>query len=88
MKISTEQVKKVLHSNQSAAPDMKVVDRAVVRLMDGKLIDEVAKKVEGMPDREELVESLRARVEAGTYRPDANDIADAMIRRAIADSLV
>ena len=87
VKISTDQVKKALLANQAASPDMKVVDDAVVRLLDGKLIDAVVEKVREMPDREEVVASLKARVEAGTYRPDAMDIADAMIRRAIADSL-
>jgi negative regulator of flagellin synthesis FlgM len=40
-----------------------------------------------MPDREEMVASLKARIEAGEYNPSAEDIVDTMIRRAIADRM-
>ena len=38
-----------------------------------------------MPDREDMIASLKARIEAGTYHVSGADIADAMARRAIAD---
>ena len=42
--------------------------------------------VERLPDvREEIVASLRARIEAGTYQVTGEQIADMMMRRLLAD---
>jgi len=40
-----------------------------------------------MPDREAMISELKARIEAGTYNPTGDEIADAMMRRAVADRL-
>ena len=40
-----------------------------------------------MPDRDEMVASIKARIEAGEYDVSGEDVADAMIRRAIADKV-
>ncbi len=87
MKISTEQVKKVLSAAAHPAPDMKSVDKTVIKLMDAELIAKLTLEVEKMGDREEMVAALKARIEAGEYQPTGDDIADAMIRRAVADSI-
>jgi anti-sigma28 factor (negative regulator of flagellin synthesis) len=40
----------------------------------------------GLPDvREEIVASLRARIEAGTYFVSGDQIAEMMLRRLLAD---
>ncbi|MBI1757120.1 MAG: flagellar biosynthesis anti-sigma factor FlgM [Fimbriimonas ginsengisoli] len=52
---------------------------------DKPLIKRVTKDVENMPDREEMVAELKAKVESGEYNPTGDEIADAMIRRNIAD---
>ncbi|MFQ3667999.1 MAG: flagellar biosynthesis anti-sigma factor FlgM [Fimbriimonadaceae bacterium] len=45
----------------------------------------VVRQVIRMPDREDRVAEIRARIEAGDYNPTGYEIAEAMIRRAIAD---
>ncbi|MCW5941125.1 MAG: flagellar biosynthesis anti-sigma factor FlgM [Fimbriimonadaceae bacterium] len=51
----------------------------------GDIVARLTKRIANMPEREELVAELKARIEAGTYNPTGEEIADAMIRRAIAD---
>ncbi|MEZ5163030.1 MAG: flagellar biosynthesis anti-sigma factor FlgM [Fimbriimonadaceae bacterium] len=83
MKISTAQIEAIL--KQQEAPNAEKVDDAVIRLTDADLIKQVTQSVNEMPDREEMIADLRARIEAGTYKPSGDEIVDTMIRRAIAD---
>lgn len=87
MKISIEQLNKVVSLGGEVTPPAAKVDEAVIRLTDGDLIRDVVQSVQDMPDREEMVADLKARIEAGTYNPSGEEIADAMIRRAIADRI-
>lgn len=87
MKISNEQLQKVADSGGSITPDSALVDAAVIKLTDKALIEEITHKVADMPDRDDLVAELKARVEAGDYNPTGEEIADAMVRRAIADQV-
>ena len=87
MKISNEQLKKVAESGGSITPDSAQIDAAVIKLTDKALIQEITDKVVDMPDREAMVAELKAKIEAGEYNPTGADIADAMVRRAIADSV-
>lgn len=52
-----------------------------------EMVQLLVSKVVSMPDREDRVAELKARYEAGEYNPTSEEIADAMIRRSIADSL-
>jgi anti-sigma28 factor (negative regulator of flagellin synthesis) len=61
--------------------------RAQEALSDVELIRRVTQEVVHMPDREDRIAELRAQIEAGEYNPTGDDIADAMIRRAIADRI-
>lgn len=54
---------------------------------DGPMIKELVAAVRAMPDREDRIAELKARIESGEYKPAADEIADAMIRRAIADRI-
>jgi negative regulator of flagellin synthesis FlgM len=55
---------------------IKVSERATA-------ISELTAKAERLPEvREERVEALRALVQAGEYRPTADEIADAMVKDA------
>ncbi|MEM4409662.1 MAG: flagellar biosynthesis anti-sigma factor FlgM [Candidatus Caldarchaeum sp.] len=110
MKVSEEQVRKVLEEIRAQrAPEGSVVREpqrvyrgVVVELPedsplfaqghggethpDADLIAEVRDAILSMPEvREELVAELRARIERGEYHVSAQDIAEAMVRRAIAD---
>ena len=88
MRISDEEVKKVLDRPGT------VLDQAISELEkvnrlhnDPKIIRDVCQAVSHFPDREEMIESLRAMIAEGTYHPSANDIVEGMIRRTIADSI-
>ncbi len=87
MKISADQLKKVAESGGSITPDSAQIDAAVIKLTDKDLILEVTHKVVDMPDRDAMVAELKAKIEAGEYNPTSEEIADAMVRRAIADSV-
>lgn len=87
MKISNEQLRKVAEAGGSITPDSAQIDAAVIKLTDKALIDELTHKVADMPDRDEMVAELKAKIEAGEYNVTGEQIADAMIRRAIADQV-
>lgn len=82
MKISDAQIQVILRS-QAAATIEQLTETATDA--DDELINNVTQAVMAMPDREEMIESLRAQIAAGTYAPTSSEIAEAMIRRAIAD---
>ncbi len=84
VKISTDQINKI---KQGESPTKETVDEAVIRLTDKELIKDMVARIHEMPDREDMVAELQARIEAGEYNPTGDEIADAMIRRAIADSV-
>lgn len=86
MKISTEQLNKVLEGKADTL-DSKKVEESVIRLTDADLIKKVTADVNEMPDREDFVNELKAKLEAGEYNPTGEEIADAMIRRTIADRI-
>ena len=86
MRISDNEVKKLLSTPSTEVEAIvefspEVYDPAA----DQDLIRKVKADVMSMSDREEMVADLKARVEAGTYNPTGDEIADTMIRRSIAD---
>jgi negative regulator of flagellin synthesis FlgM len=85
MKLSTEQLAKV--NELGGKLSETAVDNAVIRLMDADLIKQVTQDINAMPDREDLVAELKAKIDAGTYQATSDDIVVAMARRAIADRL-
>ncbi|HCE00871.1 MAG TPA: hypothetical protein DER07_07485 [Armatimonadetes bacterium] len=97
MRISDEQVKKVLASAKEARssesaeayyhPVIGQISKPVAKEEDVELVRELTEKVKQMPDREDLIADLRARIAAGQYNPSGEEIAEAMIRRAIADRI-
>ncbi|GEM_PF-796261 len=84
VKISNEQIEKI---KQGDAVSKAKVDTAVIKLTDSELILRVTRDVNNMPDRENMIDDLKARIEAGTYNPSGDEIIDTMIRRAIADKI-
>ena len=87
MRISDTQVKKVLSEEWAAYHDVLVgqISKPVAREIDQDLINKITAEVSAMPDREEMVAELKAKIEAGEYNPTGDEIVEAMIRRAIAD---
>ncbi len=88
MRISDTEIKKILNGEYSVVEDIMKHERvSELKRENEDLIKQVTKDVMEMPDREAMVAELKARIEAGTYNPTGDEIADAMIRRSVADRL-
>lgn len=84
--IEVTNVQKIIHSRQLVAEIVEIgLERS--RAEDEQTVKEVTRAVISMPDREDRIAELKARIESGTYHVSGEDIADRMIRRNIADSL-
>ena len=88
MRISDSEIKKILNGEYSVVEDIIKHERvSEIKRENEELIAQVTKDVLAMPDREAMIAELKAKIEAGTYNPSGDDIADAMMRRAVADRL-
>lgn len=90
MRISDNEVKKVLSGEYAIAREITQIGEAsesARREADQELVAQVVQSVIAAPDREAMVAELKARIEAGEYNPTGDEIADAMIRRSIADRI-
>ncbi len=91
MKVSMEQVRKVVEQSKLQPSDLKtetLFDKDLTASADAKLIRQVVDEVMQMPEvRAELVAELKAKIELGEYSPSSEDIVEAMVRRAIADRI-
>ncbi len=54
---------------------------------DEELIRQLTHDIIEMEDREDMIMSLKERIAKGEYNPTSEEIADTMIRRAIADRI-
>ncbi len=86
MRISDKEIKKIL-DNPELIEAIVNIEEARVRQQDVELVRDLTATVAALPDREAMIEDLKARIEAGTYNPTAEDIVQGMVRRAIADHL-
>lgn len=91
MKVSIEQVRKVVEQVRTQHPELQatpILDQDPASSPDAQLIRQVVEEVMKMPEvREELVAELKARIERGEYNPSSEEIVEAMVRRAIADKV-
>jgi hypothetical protein len=87
MQISDAQVKMVREMLANEIQEMDLPLEAYPRPEDADLIKQTVQSVHNMPDREDRIAELKAKIEAGQYKPTGDEIADAMIRRATADRL-
>ena len=87
MRISDKETSKVVQHYGVASVDAGAGVETPPRETDVALIRELTDDVIRMPDREDMVAEIKARVESGSYHPTGDEIADAMVRRAIADSI-
>jgi len=90
MRISDTEVKKVLSGEYAIAHEITKIgeeSEAAHQEADQTIVHEVTQSVIEMPDREEMIANLKARIEAGEYNPTGDEIADTMIRRSIADRI-
>lgn len=86
MRISDNEVKKIL-GGQAIVEEIVQIGETAVREADKQLTAQVTQSVIQMGDREDMIADLKARIEAGTYNPTGDEIADTMIRRSIADRI-
>lgn len=87
MQISDAQVKMVREMLAHEIQEMDLPLESYPRPEDAGLIKEVVQSVHDLPVREDRVAELKAKIEAGQYNPTGDEIADAMIRRAVADRI-
>ena len=87
MRISDNEIKKVLGNEPTIVKAIVEIGDANDKKRDQDLVEHLTADVVAMPDREDMIADLKARVQAGTYNPTGAEIADAMIRRSIADRI-
>ena len=90
MRISDAEVKKILEGNPTIVEEISGLEAAQIaqqREEDRELARKITHEVLAMPDREQMVEELRAKIEAGDYNPSSEEIVDGLVRRAIADKI-
>ena len=86
MRISDNEIKKITNGHYAVVQDIVELGQTIkTRIRETDHIRQVTAEVIAMPDREDLISDLKARIEAGKYNPSGDEIADAMIRRSIAD---
>ncbi|MBI5708459.1 MAG: flagellar biosynthesis anti-sigma factor FlgM [Armatimonadetes bacterium] len=88
MRISDAEVQRILQKQASLVADIDSIADGIdepTYEIDPQFVKELARRVNEMPDREDFITELKARIDAGTYNPTADEIAEAMIRRTIAD---
>ncbi|BBO23016.1 MAG: flagellar biosynthesis anti-sigma factor FlgM [Fimbriimonadaceae bacterium] len=86
MRISDTEVKKILAKSviQDIESLMEGIDDPQYEI-DPQMVKRLTREVIEMPDRDDFVAEIKARIEKGEYKPTGEEIADAMIRRSIAD---
>lgn len=87
MKISKEQLTKLIAASGQLDERAKA-DAALIKLIDAGVIKQVTREIAEMPDRDAMIAELKRRIESGEYNPSGDEIAEAMLRRAVVDSLV
>ena len=92
MKISTQEVERVkkIGSGEEVAEETNT--SSITHIMESSttpdVIHQVASIVNATPDiREEVIAAIKARTTSGTYRVSSEEIADLIVRRALADNV-
>ena len=88
MRISGTEYEKVLLL-ADLTPDGEALGSAQspVTTDDTELVAEIVAELDQMPDRDDIVADIKARIEAGTYKVSSDAIAELMMRRAKADNI-
>jgi hypothetical protein len=92
MQISDAQVKMVKEqlAKRALVAEIQQMDlplESYPRPEDVEMVNDIVDKIALMPDRQDRVDELKAKIASGTYNPSGDEIADSMIRRAIADQI-
>ena len=92
MKISTQEVERIKKIGPIEDVGEETPKSRMTHIMESSttpdVIHQVASIVDATPDvREEVIEAIKARTTTGTYRVSSEDIADLIVRRALADKV-
>lgn len=87
MRISDTELKKVLDTQGYTLVPGDDGFEPSPRESDMTMIRDLTAEILAMPDREEMIASLKERIVRGEYNPSSDDIADVMYRRSIADRI-
>lgn len=85
MRISDTEVRKVI-SGVKAVAEIDPIGTTPTD-EDRALVESVTRDVLAMSDREDRIAEVKAMLEAGTYNPSGDEIAESMVRRRIADKV-
>lgn len=88
MQISDKEVKKILEHREDLVREIESLSEGLDDPryeIDPEMVARLTQEIVAMPDREDRIAELKREIEAGTYRPTAEQIVEAMIRRTIAD---
>lgn len=87
MRISDTELKKVMAMGGVSLIQTEHGFEPSPREGDEDLIAQLIQEVKAMPDREAMIAELKEKIANGEYNPSGDEIAETMIRRAIADRL-
>ena len=88
MRISDKEIQKLSSGHYAVVSDIVEFGKHIQsRDQDADTIKQVTAEVMAMTDREEIIADLKTRIAAGNYNPTGDEIADAMIRRSVADRI-
>ena len=90
MKISTQEVERIKRIRSADSVAKEALKPAVTHIMDSRtapdMVNQVASIVDSTPDvREEVIEAIKAQTATGNYRVSSEDVAELILRRALAD---
>jgi anti-sigma28 factor (negative regulator of flagellin synthesis) len=98
VKISTQEVERIkriasgAESHDLREPREETTTSSMTHIMESSsapdVIHQVASIVDATPDvREEVIAAIKAKTATGAYRVSSEDIADLIVRRALADKV-
>lgn len=87
MQISNTELKKVMATGSLRITEPLEEKEWTLPESDQGLVKALTAEILEMPDREDRISEIRQKIEAGTWNPTSDEIADAMIRRSIADRI-
>jgi anti-sigma28 factor (negative regulator of flagellin synthesis) len=84
MQISDAEAKRVLNGGR-IVEEIVEIGEEIRRAEDQEIVERVTQDVLAMGDREDRIAELREKIESGTYKPTAEEIVEAMVKRSIVD---
>lgn len=93
MRISNEELQRITDMTKSSpllesSTHARLTEHSVVSTLETQEMNMITQALSHVPDvREQIVASLKERIESGTYQISGEQIAEMMIRRSLADRI-